>query len=51
MKPRLMRGFFDPVLQRIGLATPCSTILQIAFCAGFMIFTLRRGKYVQRHND
>ena len=43
---------WEPVsLFRIGLATPCSTILQIAFCAGFMIFTLRRGKYVQRHND
>ncbi len=42
---------WEPVsLFRIGLATPCSTILQIALCAGFMMFTLRRGNYVQRSN-
>lgn len=34
----------DPTLFKIGLATPCSTIVQIVLCAGFFIILLRKEK-------
>nr|WP_330370976.1 hypothetical protein [Butyrivibrio sp. LB2008] len=34
---------FEPVtLFRIGLATPCSTIVQIALCFGYLMFMRRK---------
>ncbi len=39
-----MRNLPDATLFHIGLATPCSTIVQIALCVIFMIHTFRKEK-------
>ena len=38
----LMSRQAEPSLFRIGLATPCSTVVQIALCAGYFALLLRR---------
>ncbi|MBQ3103430.1 MAG: MATE family efflux transporter [Oscillospiraceae bacterium] len=39
-----MSGLLPVSLFRIGLATPCSTVVQIALCLGFFVYTARRIK-------
>jgi len=39
-----MSGLLPVSLFRIGLATPCSTVVQIALCLGFFVYTARRAK-------
>ena len=38
----LMSRMQPPSLFRIGLATPCSTVVQICLCAAFLAWTIRR---------
>ena len=40
----LMSRMQPPSLFRIGLATPCSTVVQICMCAAFLAWTIRREK-------
>ena len=40
----LMSRMNPPSLFRIGLATPCSTVVQICMCAAFLAWTIRREK-------